>query len=393
MTSPKNILIIAPLPPPTTGQSVACEALYICLQEQGHKLQLTNLSRPNFKSGLLSTLMRITDVLRISLALLRMRKTAELIYFTPSESVGGNLKDLLLYAALGAKIKHTFIHLHGGAGMRLLLSPKHPWLARANGYFLRRMDGVIVLGERLKSIYAGTVEEKKLHTVVNFAPDSVYISQKALQEKLRPLVAAPTETANKPTTLRLLFLSNHLPGKGHDDLLAAFMLLPEQVQRCLSLDFAGGFDSQEAQNAFLARITGHAQITYHGVVLGEKKCALLAQAHIFCLPSYYPYEGQPISILEAYAAGCAVLTTDHSGIFDIFSPGENGIEVAKNAPASIAQALLQLYHNPQLLRRYAIKNARLSRTRYRKPTHLSAMLTALGLAQGSSPNTPSPATA
>ena len=69
---------------------------------------------------------------------------------------------------------------------------------------------------------------------------------------------------------------------------------------------------------------------------GEKKRRLFAEAHVFCLPTYYSYyEGQPISILEAYASGCVVITTDHGGICDIFKDKINGFRVEKRSCLSI----------------------------------------------------------
>ena len=39
--------------------------------------------------------------------------------------------------------------------------------------------------------------------------------------------------------------------------------------------------------------------TYYGIVGGEQKRELLKKCYIFALPTRYPNEGQPISILEA----------------------------------------------------------------------------------------------
>ena len=77
--------------------------------------------------------------------------------------------------------------------------------------------------------------------------------------------------------------------------------------------------------------------------------SLFAAAHVFCLPTYYPYEGQPLSILEAYASGCVVVTTNHSGIRDVFKPEENGYEVEKKSAESIAQVLTKIAAAPAML--------------------------------------------
>jgi glycosyltransferase involved in cell wall biosynthesis len=154
----------------------------------------------------------------------------------------------------------------------------------------------------------------------------------------------------------MLFLSNLLPGKGHTELVLAFAALAPEVRDSLHIDFAGGFESEEAKQGFLAAIAPHAQIAYHGTVQGEQKGALFAAAHVFCLPTYYPYEGQPISILEAYAAGCAVITTDHSGIFDTFSDGINGMAVERRSVASLQAALQAVVADPNRLEGMALHN-------------------------------------
>ena len=79
-------------------------------------------------------------------------------------------------------------------------------------------------------------------------------------------------------------------------------------------------------------------VTYHGIVKGKKKKELLLNNYIFCLPTYYPLEGHPISILEAMANGCVIFTTDHGGIRDIVNE-EYGVFVEKHNPESIAETI------------------------------------------------------
>jgi glycosyltransferase involved in cell wall biosynthesis len=356
-----SILFIAPLPPPTTGQSIASLALRDDLKRHKHEVRVVNLSKESFRSGF-NSLGRVFELIGVVIKVLVARLSTSHAYFTVAESVAGNLKDLLIYLCLLGRLDTTYIHLHGGAGMRLLLSQRHPWLRRINGFFLKRLAGVIVLGERLESIYDNLVAPDRLHVVRNFAPDDTFVPLAQLQKKL-----------SNREPIRILYLSNLLPGKGYIDLLAAVKLLPSRILQDLQIDFAGGFETESDHKAFLEAIKDVPQVKYHGTVQGEIKKQLLKQAHIFCLPTYYPYEGQPISILEAYASGCAVVTTDHSGIFDIFTPGVNGLEVEKKKPQSIAAAITTLTMDSRQLRKYCLVNARTVRLEYRIEKHLQQL--------------------
>ena len=72
----------------------------------------------------------------------------------------------------------------------------------------------------------------------------------------------------------------------------------------------------------------------------------LAQADIFCLPSYR--EGVPNALLEATASGLPIVTTDVPGCRDVVTHGINGLLVpVRNVPI-LAEALETLLSNPQL---------------------------------------------
>jgi glycosyltransferase involved in cell wall biosynthesis len=115
---------------------------------------------------------------------------------------------------------------------------------------------------------------------------------------------------------------------------------------------------------FLKRIENVSGITYHGIVNEATKQVLFAKAHIFCLPSVF-FEGQPISILEAYASGCAVMTTGQDGIRDIFADGINGYEIKPHAPASIALIIQQMLSSSANLVGIAQYNWQTATTQYR----------------------------
>ncbi len=347
-----RVLFIGPLPDPVTGQSLACKILFDALTEV-HHVELVDLNKRGLVQGV-SSLGRLFAVLHIVWRTLRLQSRSDVIYFTISESIAGNLKDLLIYLVCRGRLDRMVVHMHGGAGMRRLLSDRQAWLARANAFFLRKLGAVIVLGPRHVPIFSDAVAAARIHKIPNFAEDYMFITRQVALEKYHDTIP-----------LRLLFLSNHLPGKGHEELVSGFKMLDPQEQSLVQIDFAGGFESDAAREVFLNSIRANEQLRYHGVVRGEEKRALFRMAHLFCLPTYYPYEGQPISILEAYASGCAVLTTDHSGIFDVFDCQRNGLEVEIQSAQSITIAIRTALQNPPVLQKMGLRNLQEAEEKYR----------------------------
>lgn len=85
----------------------------------------------------------------------------------------------------------------------------------------------------------------------------------------------------------------------------------------------------------------------------EDMTELYREASIVCLPSYR--EGMPKSLLEAAAAGCAVVTTDVPGCRDAIEPGVTGDKVPARDSGALATALLSLIEDPNRRRAYGMQ--------------------------------------
>jgi glycosyltransferase involved in cell wall biosynthesis len=239
-----------------------------------------------------------------------------------------------------------------------------------NKFFLERLAGVIVLGPAHVDIYEGVVAKDRVFSVPNFAEEYLFAESDAIDAKFA-----------KCTPLRLLFLSNFLPGKGHSELLDAIGSLDDDTRSRLTIDLAGAFQSADEERTFLRLAGRMPNVRYHGVVAGERKRQLLAAAHVLCLPTYYAFEGQPISILEGYAAGCAVIATNHSGIGDVFSEGVNGYLVEKRSVDSLREAIERAVQNPSALLAFARKNHATAVRQYRPSRYTGDLLRILSAVQ------------
>ena len=357
-----RVLFIAPLAPPITGQSVASETLLERLRED-NEVSVVNLSVESSNDGSISV-RRILEVLKVLRQVWRRRKAADVVYLTISESVAGNVKDLMIYLLCAGRLSQVFIHLHGGSIKKLLFDPLPPirWL---NALFVRRLGGVIISGRSHEAIFAGMIDHRRIHVIPNFAPESLFVSEASISAKFR---------GAKP--LRILYISGMSKEKGYEDLAEAFLGMAGGVRERVRIDFAGRFDSVAEERSFRQRIAGIDGIQYHGLVDAATKEALFAQAHVFCLPTAM-HEGQPISILEAFASGCVVVTTGQPGIRDVFSAGINGFEIEPKSPQSIATVIEGLVGDVRALERIATTNRHTAGTSYKTATYNAALVEVL----------------
>jgi glycosyltransferase involved in cell wall biosynthesis len=94
---------------------------------------------------------------------------------------------------------------------------------------------------------------------------------------------------------------------------------------------------------------------------------LLAAGDLFVLPSVSlegtPREGTPMAIVEAQAAGLAVVTTSVSGNAEIIRDGFNGMVVPPQDPERLADAIIKILRNPER-RKLGENGQRLVQERY-----------------------------
>lgn len=89
----------------------------------------------------------------------------------------------------------------------------------------------------------------------------------------------------------------------------------------------------------------------------------LADCSVYCLPTYYR-EGVPRSILEALAAGRAVITTDAPGCRETVLEGENGYLVRPRDVESLVAALRKMCREPHRLAEMGAVSRKLAEERF-----------------------------
>ncbi len=312
----KSILILGPLPEPTTGVSLANKVVHDILKEQpDYNVSVINTSYSRFDEAigkfsfhkLFFNLSFYPKGYKIFLN--------KIIYITPGQTFFGVIK----YAAfilLGALLqREIIIHVHGnhlGNEYKILKGIKK----KIFYYLISKTTKGIVLSESLKDNLTPFISENKIKVLPNFAED--YLVEGTGDKSFEKL--------------HIVYLSNLMEEKGIFDLLDALVLL-EENNILYEAKIAGAIDHIQ-QEEIKKRFSKLTHTSYIGIVKGDTKKELLHWGNSFVLPTYYKMEGQPISILEAMATGNAILTTRHAGIPDIVTE-KNGRFFQKKNPESL----------------------------------------------------------
>lgn len=275
----------------------------------------------------------LRDVGGAAIACARRRVGA--VYVPIAQEFPGLVRDLLFVALGIAARKPVIVHLHGGS-LGDFYGAQRPAVKMLLRGVLGRATVGIVLTEGLRPALECVVAPSRIVVVQNGAD----------------LTEAP-ERAHDREEVHLLMFSSLFPSKGTLVFLEAFARVLEQrpfVRACVAGSWPSAEYEQEA--LALARELGvDGPVTFTGALHGERKAAVFADADIFCLPSFYPLEGQPIVVIEAMAAGLPVVATNWRGIPDTVVDRETGLLIDGPSPAALAEKLLFLVDAPDERRR------------------------------------------
>lgn len=151
------------------------------------------------------------------------------------------------------------------------------------------------------------------------------------------------------TPLRPVFLSNRNlePHYNVGCVLRAFAIIQGRLPNARLM--VAGDGSQRAKLEALARELSLRGVEFLGQVAPERMPALYEAADIFLNAS--DVDNMPLSIIEAYAAGLPVVTTEAGGIPHIVADGETGLLVPCGDAAALAAGALRLLEDEELARR------------------------------------------
>lgn len=227
--------------------------------------------------------------------------------------------DLLIAQGCGARV---VLHVHGGGFERF-----HAQAGALGGWLitrgLARADCVIALSSSWQERLRELAPRARIRVVEN-------------------AVALPPQRYERSGgPCHFLLLGQMDTTKGVDDLLEACTRLREIAP--FELTLAGPPGTAGDATTLTEKI--HAlglqnSVRYVGVVRGNEKEALLRQTDVYLQPSHY--EGMPLALLEALAAGLPVIATRVGAVPEVITNGREGLLIPAQQPEDLAEAMSQL---------------------------------------------------
>jgi len=316
VASGPRIAVVAPTLDTLGGQAIIARSLVEALRHEGYSVQFIPINPPVPSWGRRARRYRyvrtlVNEALYVP-ALLDLRH-ADVVHILSASYWSFVLAPLPAILAARSFGKRIVLNYHSGeaddhlARWGMLV---HPWL--------RLVHEIVVPSEYLRAVFAHHGYQARLIRPVLDLSRFHYRERTALQP-------------------RLLSNRNLEPHYGVDNTLEAYALLKARCPRATLT--VVGYGSEAARLQRLAASLGEG-IRFLGRVEPEDMPGVYGDADIFVNSSIV--DNQPVSVLEAFAAGLPVVTTGTGDIAAMARDGETGLIVPPRDPRAMAEAVASL---------------------------------------------------
>jgi glycosyltransferase involved in cell wall biosynthesis len=289
----------------------------------------------------------------------RFRYGVDNFYYVPAPGKSVALyRDWLVMLLCRPFFKKIILHWHA-AGLAKWLETAVS--IRTRSYTYQRMknaDLSIVLSE-FNRRDAEKLTARRIAVVNGGIPDpcpqfeqEILPRRRARRARLAQILSGETTPANgNQATVNVLFIATCSREKGLFDAVKGVALANEKLaaeksplrfRLTLIGSFASGTEEKELHE-LIRRHELQADVACLGFVSAERKAQALADADLFCFPTYYRAENQPANLIEAMAFGLPMVTTRWRSIPGMLPQAGNypGL-VDPKSPEQIADALMRL---------------------------------------------------
>jgi glycosyltransferase involved in cell wall biosynthesis len=318
-----RLLIIGPVPPPIHGVTIST-TLVLANERLHDHFDVTHIDTSDHRT---TTNLGRWEIQNVTIALRALgrllgalRGRRGIVYVPFSQGVPALLRDYLYAWAAVAFRWRIAGHLRGGE-IDDVVSSAPRWFQFVTRLTFRRVESMAVMSEGLRHIFDDLMPPERIAVVGNGTPDP-----------------HPFPLADDDSTV--LFLSNLWRRKGFLESVAAATRVIDAVPEARFF-FAGAFEDEAVREEALRLAQNRPEIVFSEPISGEDKRAALLKAAVFLFPPREP-EGHPRALLEAMAAGRAIVTTSRGAIADTVDQGRCAVLLDQPEPELLAQHVERL---------------------------------------------------
>lgn len=210
-------------------------------------------------------------------------------------------------------------------------------------FLLRRFaGGVVAVNDGIKEVMLTSSADSPLMTIIPNGVDIDAFGQAAD-------TSIESSTSAEPPVL--LTVARIHPHKGLDSLISAMRIVTEEVPEA-SLRLVGPLSAESVYERELRQnvidLGLERVVEFVGYVPHVELPSLYRKCSLFVLPSRS--ESQPITLLEAMAAGKPIVASDLPGVRDIVQDGVNGVLFPAGDSERLAESIIRLLKDPALAR-------------------------------------------
>lgn len=265
-----------------------------------------------------------------------LRERPAIVHLNTSLEPKSYWRDMIYFFLAKLMGKKVIYQVHGGALPQQFFEGKPLRTA-----LLRRVllcaDSVLLLAQEELRAYRNFAPGLKLEVV----PNAIDIDPEL-----------PLEQGADSAPLSLVYVGRLAENKGIFDIVEAVSMATE-TGTALRVVIAGGGPDEAALKARVRERGLDGVITFVGAVFGAQKAKIWRDADVFAFPTYHR-EGLPYSLLESMAARTVPVICAVGAIPDVMQNGVHGIFVAPHASRALADAILRLDRDRNLLRKMGV---------------------------------------
>ena len=323
-----RVCVVGPLPPPSGGMANQCEQLVRLLIGEGARVELVRNNAPYRPAWVrhLPMLRALFRLLPFLVQVVRAAGRVDLIHVLANSGWAWHLLTAPVLLVAGLRGTPVIVNYRGGnAESFFARAPRHVL------WSLQRVTLRVTPSAFLQRVFA------KYGLAAEIVPNIVDLTR-----------FAPTPSRDFGDAPHLVVARNLEPIYDMPTALRAFVQVREAFGNA-RLTIAGAGPECAALEALAAELGVTTSVRFAGRIDNADMPALYADADCALNPS--TVDNMPISLLEAFASGVPVVSTDAGGIPDMVEHGTSGLLVPVRDAEAMAREAIRVLRDAGLRQR------------------------------------------